>query len=306
MKLTLHQATLTLDFLSVLGACDEGIEFAKRNGLIGISVQRLIDCYRRIDKKYHHSVPFIHWFYCNVSPISEITFDESGRIIEIRHHDRIITSRRYNSDDKLCFIGHNNRGDCHIEYDGDYVHYKYPRRMITKIGDIVVGLVNNGCKEIIHEYDNNGRLVVTSYSKSIDVYDNHNHIMSQSGDTITLYENGFVVSCKHKDVDIMNYELKYDGDALVSYITTSIGGSQRIVYDYDESGRETRVSRYKYGTLYSMTETTYDNIGNVTNTMDHAYGQLMRRTESLLINHENGVMISLLLTTDNNEILITI
>lgn len=275
---------LTLDLLQLIGACEEGTNFAVRNGLIGIDVSRLI----AIGEDKHD---FIDWIICDLLD-TDVVVDDKDRVIRmIKDSREEYIIREFDDQDRL--VLYKCCGDSkEYSYDGDKVITKVTRTHTPKKLDIVESVTQNGIlissisyiltlygknknggdKSVYHEITSeivDGLLVVSEYDyngsgKKIPnrkfVYKD-NVIISESGaHYVAEYVNGLLTRrlSKHESGDKVTYTRKYNESNLPT----------EILYDHRSSHIEyddrNNVTKQTYRTLAgtSVYEFKYDEHNN--------------------------------------------
>lgn len=246
---------LTLELLTILGACDRGIDFATRNGFIGcdLNIIKSTACIG-----YDHE--FYTWIRFCISEISQVETDEDGRIILIATHKmgQYITCK-YENGLMVEHFNYSSRTRKVFKHDGNTVSEHRYNMVDTSRGDVgkFIGytITENGIM-IEGNVIRNGEITHnTSFRKEEDVLTVYLYTRGRISE-IKKYVNGVIVEISDKDRT--EYTLFENGKVVYQKESDTVS-----FYQYDEQNRMIKQSNlctycndYDYIYTYDENKTT--------------------------------------------------
>lgn len=269
---------LTLELLSVLGACEDGTKFAVRNNLIGMDLDRIIVA----SNKYRDCFGFIHWLECRMVNYDRIVYDNNGKIIEMYKGDNLCYERKFDVSGNRVYL-YNIDTTIKSKFDGELVE-----ELTTFVGNTTIEykrLFKNGfCvyAEKTRIADNGERIIVARSTSTTN--DSDNIVVNEYQllrfelllvNTLTYVDGVLQTKFMHMSNDTINHD---KNGFPISHINED--GKVIMSWEYDDRGNNTKESIFENNRVYSTTR-VFDENDNVIETKstdsNNGYSNLRRR-----------------------------
>lgn len=278
---------LTLELLSILGACEDGTNFAVRNNLIGMDLDRIIGA----STKYRDCFGLMHWLASRTLTIDSVLYNDDGKITEIYKDGICVYLRRFDKFGNVSYISDENTVT-EFEFDGDTIietstvtisstDTKVEYKKVTKAGLCVfrektnIGhkgsrfvtarttTVTNGNVVVANEYQKLHDLILVNTLTYVDGVLKTKY-MHRCDNTMHYNENGLPISQIDGKGNVV-MSLEYDERS--NNTNTSIFEGNNVfetVKEFDE--RNNMIASYERHTNRDFVRSrlcTYDDRGNI-------------------------------------------